>query len=181
MPASPGAQPGRHAEILSSTGFDKVIVDAGDKHDYFTPAPYYWPNPKNPKGPYIVIDGQRVPGTGLYDDQVRGFARTGGEMRSGPYSQVLTQTWPVLLQSEKYDRSRLSSFYGNTTVLALAGFFTGDDRYTRHAARNLKVWPAVVQDICHIVHDGCAGAGAILILTRRHLNCRHGLWTNQRA
>jgi hypothetical protein len=50
----------------------------------------------------------------------------------------------VLLQSEKYDRSRLSSFYGNTTVLALAGYFTGDDRYTRHAARNLKVWPAVV-------------------------------------
>ena len=43
---------------------------AGDKHDYFTPAPYYWPDPKNPRGPYVVIDGQRVPGTGLYDEQV---------------------------------------------------------------------------------------------------------------
>eukprot|EP01134_Creolimax_fragrantissima_P003404 CFRG3404T1 len=84
---------------------------SGDKHDYYTPAPYYWPNPKNPKGPYIVRDGERVPGTGLYDNL-----------------------------SEKYDRSRISSFFGNTTVLALAWYFTDDARYAEHAALNIRTW-----------------------------------------
>lgn len=58
-----------------------VRAFAGDKHDYFTPAPYYWPDPKNPKGPYIVMDGQRVPGTGLYDEKVCGAWLVGGKIR----------------------------------------------------------------------------------------------------
>ena len=43
-------------------------------------------------------------------------------------------------QSEKYDRSRLSSFFGNTTTLALAWFFTGRDEYALHAADNIRAW-----------------------------------------
>ncbi|KNC75273.1 hypothetical protein SARC_12199, partial [Sphaeroforma arctica JP610] len=84
---------------------------SGDKHDYYTPAPYYWPNLDNPKGPYIVRDGERIPGTGLYDEQC-----------------------------EKFDRSRLSSFFGNTTTLALAWYFTDDERYAEHAASNIRAW-----------------------------------------
>ncbi len=29
---------------------------SGDKHDYISLAPYWWPDPQNPKGPYIRHD-----------------------------------------------------------------------------------------------------------------------------
>lgn len=32
-----------------------------DAHDYFSDAPYYWPDPNNPSGPYIRHDGRRNP------------------------------------------------------------------------------------------------------------------------
>lgn len=83
-----------------------------DKHDYYNPAPYYWPNPNTPDGlPYIRKDGQRVPGTELYD-----------------------------AESEKYDRSRVASLFGNTTCLSLAWYFTGDAKYATHAAANIRTW-----------------------------------------
>lgn len=33
----------------------------GGKHDYFSEADYYWPDPKNPGGPYIQHDGMSNP------------------------------------------------------------------------------------------------------------------------
>jgi hypothetical protein len=30
-------------------------------NDYYSVAPYWWPDPKNPKGPYIRRDGERNP------------------------------------------------------------------------------------------------------------------------
>src|ERR1700761_2118921 len=33
----------------------------GGPHDYFSQADYFWPNPKNPSGPYINRDGQSNP------------------------------------------------------------------------------------------------------------------------
>jgi hypothetical protein len=33
----------------------------GGKHDYFSEADYWWPDPKNPSGPYIQKDGQTNP------------------------------------------------------------------------------------------------------------------------
>ncbi len=32
-----------------------------DPHDYFSEGPYWWPDPKNPGGPYIRHDGKRNP------------------------------------------------------------------------------------------------------------------------
>ncbi len=32
-----------------------------DAHDYYSEAPYYWPNPDNPSGPFIRKDGQTNP------------------------------------------------------------------------------------------------------------------------
>lgn len=92
---------------------DKTEVPpSGDKHDYYNPAPYFWPNPNTPNGlPYIRKDGQRVPGTELYD-----------------------------AESEKYDRSRIASLFGNTTCLALGWFFTGHQDYATHAADNIRTW-----------------------------------------
>jgi len=37
------------------------IRSAGGKHDFFSEADYFWPNPANPDGPYINKDGQTNP------------------------------------------------------------------------------------------------------------------------
>jgi hypothetical protein len=38
------------------------LPPSGDKHDYMSQAPYFWPNPKTPNGlPYIRKDGERNP------------------------------------------------------------------------------------------------------------------------
>ncbi|HOK96058.1 MAG TPA: alginate lyase family protein [Anaerohalosphaeraceae bacterium] len=39
-----------------------LVPPSGDKHDYMSLAPYFWPNPDTPDGlPYIRKDGQRNP------------------------------------------------------------------------------------------------------------------------
>jgi hypothetical protein len=40
----------------------KVTPPSGDKHDYMSQAPYFWPDPSKPNGlPYIRRDGERNP------------------------------------------------------------------------------------------------------------------------
>src|SRR5512133_1165808 len=40
----------------------KATPPSGDKHDYMSLAPYWWPDPKSPNGlPYIRRDGERNP------------------------------------------------------------------------------------------------------------------------
>ena len=53
-------------KALSSEPFTVVNKGAtppsGDKHDYLSQAPYFWPDPKSPNGlPYIRRDGERNP------------------------------------------------------------------------------------------------------------------------
>ena len=53
-------------KALSSGPFSIVNKEAippgGDKHDYMSQAPYFWPDPKSPNGlPYIRRDGERNP------------------------------------------------------------------------------------------------------------------------
>jgi hypothetical protein len=39
-----------------------LVPPSGDKHDYMSQAPYWWPNPRTPDGlPYIRRDGERNP------------------------------------------------------------------------------------------------------------------------
>ena len=42
---------------------DKTVVPpSGDKHDYMSQAPYWWPDSSKPNGlPYIRRDGERNP------------------------------------------------------------------------------------------------------------------------
>lgn len=49
------------------TVMDKPKTWSGDKHNYETVAPYYWPDPNNPQGKYIVLDGKMNPDYNLYD------------------------------------------------------------------------------------------------------------------
>ena len=39
-----------------------MVASSGDKHDYMSMGPYWWPDPSKPDGlPYIRKDGQRNP------------------------------------------------------------------------------------------------------------------------
>jgi alginate lyase len=57
----------RDAQKAMSSGPFSVVTKgaappSGDKHDYLSQAPYFWPNPKSPNGlPYISRDGERNP------------------------------------------------------------------------------------------------------------------------
>jgi len=57
----------RDAEKAMSAGPFSVVTKektppSGDRHDYMSQAPYFWPNPKSPNGlPYISRDGERNP------------------------------------------------------------------------------------------------------------------------
>lgn len=87
-----------------------TLPPSGNKNDYWHPAPYWWPNPKKKDGlPYIRRDGQRVPGTRMYEPE-----------------------------SDKYDRTRLQRVFDDTTILALAWKFTGEMKYAEHGAKILE-------------------------------------------
>ena len=89
-----------------------TLPPSGDAHDYWHPAPYWWPNPKTADGlPYVRRDGARVPGTRLYE-----------------------------AASEKYDRTRLQQLFDDTTILALAWKVTGVRAYADHAAELVRHW-----------------------------------------
>jgi hypothetical protein len=45
-----------------SVTFERPKNIAADPHDYYSEAPYFWPDPKNPSGPYIRHDGKTYPG-----------------------------------------------------------------------------------------------------------------------
>jgi hypothetical protein len=60
-------------EALSATPFSVVnkisTPPSGDKHDYMSQAPYFWPNPDTADGlPYIRRDGERNPGISRISD-----------------------------------------------------------------------------------------------------------------
>jgi hypothetical protein len=46
---------------------------AGGRHDYFSEADYWWPDPENPGGPYIQRDGQTNPAN--FDDHRKAMRR----------------------------------------------------------------------------------------------------------
>lgn len=89
-----------------------TLPPSQDAHDYWHPAPYWWPDPSQPDGlPYSKRDGERVPGTNM-DDAER----------------------------DRYDRTRLQAMFDDTTMLALAGAIRGREEHHRHAVRLLQCW-----------------------------------------
>jgi alginate lyase len=88
------------------------LPPSGDRQDYWHPAPYWWPNPDTKDGlPYVWRDGERVPGTRLFEPD-----------------------------SDQYDRSRLQRLFDDTTVLALAWKATGHRAYADHGTTLLRRW-----------------------------------------
>ena len=94
--------------VLDKTG----CAPSGDRRDYWHPAPYWWPNPDSPDGlPYVRRDGQRRPGTDLYEPG-----------------------------SEEFDRSNLQRVLEGATVCALAWRATGKQPYAEHGAALIRRW-----------------------------------------
>ncbi len=69
---------------------------AGGKHDYFSEADYWWPDPKNPSGPYIQKDGQTNPEN--FDDHRKAMRRLSVVM------PALTAAW-VVTRDKVYARA----------------------------------------------------------------------------
>ena len=78
---------------------------SGDKHDYMSLSPYWWPDPSKPDGkPYIRKDGQINP------------------------------------ERLKYDQPTIEAFAETVQTLAMAYYFSGDEKYAAKAAELLRVW-----------------------------------------
>lgn len=122
----------------------RSLPPSGNPHDYWHPAPYYWPHPlRIPGMPYVRRDGRRVPGTRLYE--------------------------PL---SDKYDRTRLQRLFDDTFVLALAWRYLSNSRYAEHAARLVRTWfldaetamnPHLEYAQVRWRHDGNKGSGRGII------------------
>jgi hypothetical protein len=78
---------------------------SGDKHDWFSQAGYWWPDPKNPNGPYIRKDGVKNPqkkdftDEGYFNRTVRAantialaYYLTGNE-KYAAHAALLLRTW----------------------------------------------------------------------------------------
>ena len=66
---------------------------AGGKHDYFSEADYWWPDPGNPDGPYIQRDGMTNPNN--FTDHRRALLRLSVQM------PALASAW-LLTREERY-------------------------------------------------------------------------------
>lgn len=61
------------------TVMDKPYVAiSGDKHDFLAIGVYLWPNPLDPNGPWVLMDGQAHPGNGI---DFEGFGSVGKALR----------------------------------------------------------------------------------------------------
>jgi hypothetical protein len=106
-----------HARAAIARGTFSVLdksgcAPSGDRQDYWHPAPYWWPNPDSPDGlPYIHRDGERRPGTVLYEPG-----------------------------SEEFDRSNLQRMMEGATLCALAWAATGEPAYAEHGAALIRRW-----------------------------------------
>jgi hypothetical protein len=79
------------AKVMSSGPYSVMqktrVPPSGDKHDYISQAPYWWPDPAKPDGlPYIRKDGRRNPET-------NGISDAGNMNRVASYSQTLALAW----------------------------------------------------------------------------------------
>lgn len=142
VPAWRAAVRARAEEALARPPFsvlDKTTrAPSGNPHDYWHPAPYWWPDPRKPDGlPYVKRDGERVPGTRLFEEG-----------------------------HEAYDRTRLQWLFEDTTHLAMAWRATGEARFRDRALGNLRTWfcdeatrmtPSLAYAQVRMGHDGNRG------------------------
>src|SRR6266481_3993307 len=91
---------------------------SGDKHDYMSQAPYFWPDPRSPNGlPYIRRDGERNPELNKITDhqtldQMEAAVRTlsvafffkGNEEYAAKATTLLRASWPETIWQNRSSR-----------------------------------------------------------------------------
>ena len=94
------------APIVAVTDKRTVSPPSGNKHDYFSLSPYWWPDSTKPNGlPYIRRDGVTNPES-----------------------------------KRDLDQPRVAAMGANVQTLALAYWFSGDEKYAARAAQQLRAW-----------------------------------------
>jgi hypothetical protein len=94
------------APIVAVTDKHTLIPPSGNKHDYYSLSPYWWPDPSKADGlPYIRRDGVTNPES-----------------------------------KQDLDQPRVAEMGASVQTLALAWYFTGDERYASRAAKQLRAW-----------------------------------------
>lgn len=89
-----------------------TLPPSGNPHDYWHPAPYWWPDPSSPDGlPYVRRDGERVPGTEMFEPD-----------------------------SDKYDRTRVQLLFDDGLALMLGWMLTGHHAYAEKAVAQLRTF-----------------------------------------
>jgi hypothetical protein len=92
--------------LVAVTDKSSLLPPSGNRHDYFSLSPYWWPDPSKRDGlPYIRRDGQTNPES-----------------------------------KRDLDQPRVAQMGYNTQTLALAWYFTGDEKYATRAAAQLRAW-----------------------------------------
>ena len=82
------------------------VPPSGNKHDYMSQAPYWWPDPAKPTGlPYIRRDGDRNPELNKISDS-----------------------------------AEMGNVIADAETLAVAYYFTGDERYAKQGAAVIRTW-----------------------------------------
>lgn len=84
----------------------RTIPPSGDRHDYVSLAPYWWPDPANPKGPYRRRDGAFNPER----------------------------------ETDRFDRTAMGRMASDADTLALAYYYSGDQRYADKVAQIVRRW-----------------------------------------
>ena len=171
------------------------IPPSGDKHDYCSLAPYFWPNPNTPNGlPYIRKDGERTSETKDFkdkDDMLKmenaveklslAYYFTGDE-KYAEHSTFLIRTWFFLPETRmnpnvKYGQAVKGENEGRkegvletrefAKVIDGIGLMEGSKAWTAQDQKNMKEW---ITEFLSWMQTSTIGKGEM------NANNNHGVW-----
>jgi hypothetical protein len=88
---------------------------AGGIHDYFSEGDYWWPDPQNPRGPYVQKDGLSNPGN--FNDHRRALMRFSVQMPALVAAYTVTKDRKYSIHAQRHARAW---FMGRTTRMTPA-------------------------------------------------------------
>ena len=90
-------------EIPVTVTTARAARSAGGPHDYFSEGDYWWPDPKNPDGPYIQRDGESNPAN--FDDHRKAMRRLSVQVPALVAAWMLTKDARYARQAETHLRA----------------------------------------------------------------------------